>query len=90
MVRKIKEYRAAHQSGLLGAVGRTLLRLVLLIVALAVAGLYGENLRAATQAHIHADSRWVYAEVVAGLSVVTIVAYQLPFVPSYRLFLWDF
>lgn len=38
----------------------------------------------------YADGKWVYAEVVAGLSAVTCLVYAgLFFVPSEKFFAWD-
>jgi hypothetical protein len=38
----------------------------------------------------YADSKWVFAEVVAGLSAVTVLVYAgLFFVPTEKFFAWD-
>jgi len=41
------------------------------IFSIVVAALYGVDLHNSTQAHAPANSRWVYAEVVAGFSILT-------------------
>jgi hypothetical protein len=72
--------------GVIGAVIRIFLRFFQFVLALTVAGLYGVDLQRAP----YADGKWVYAEVVAGLSAVTIVVYAgLFFVRSEKLFPWD-
>jgi uncharacterized membrane protein YphA (DoxX/SURF4 family) len=57
----------------------TALNVVLLALALAVAGLYGQDLHRAHQAGKYQDSKWVYAVVVAGLSAVTAILLMIPF-----------
>jgi hypothetical protein len=37
----------------------------------------------------YTDGKWVYAEVVAGLSAVTVLIYGIPFFKSYWAFAWD-
>ena len=76
--------------GALGAIARTLLRLFQFALALTVAGLYGVDLHHGSQAHVSADGRWVYAEVVAGLSAVSCLVYAVPFIKSFWFFAWDF
>ena len=58
-------------------------------MSLVIAGLYGKDLRRATQHDEKADSRWVFAEVVAGLSVIVAGVYLVPIVKSYRTFFVD-
>ncbi|KJX98181.1 hypothetical protein TI39_contig429g00011 [Zymoseptoria brevis] len=72
--------------GVIGGVVRLVLRFFQFVLALTVAGLYGVDLQRAD----HADGKWVFAEVVAGLSAVTILLYAgLFFIPSQKLFPWD-
>ncbi|KAF2085360.1 hypothetical protein K490DRAFT_23652, partial [Saccharata proteae CBS 121410] len=54
------------------------LRLLQFVLGLTVAGLYGVDLNAARRAHTYADSKWVFAEVIAGLSCVTAAALCIP------------
>lgn len=53
------------------------LRLLQFVLAITVAGLYGVDLHAASKAHAYTDGRWVYAEVVAGLSAVSVFVYYV-------------
>jgi hypothetical protein len=72
--------------GLIGGVVRLVLRFFQFVLALTVAGLYGVDLQRAN----YADGKWVFAEVVAGLSAVTILIYAgLFFVRSAKFFPWD-
>jgi hypothetical protein len=45
------------------------------LLAIIVAVLYGVDLRSATESHANGRTPWVYAEVVAALSVLTCVGY---------------
>ncbi|KAK2591471.1 hypothetical protein QQS21_010847 [Conoideocrella luteorostrata] len=54
------------------------LHLVCFALALAVCGLYGQDLNSANKQHKYADSKWVYAVVVGALSSVTCVVYFIP------------
>ena len=61
------------------------------VLGLTVCGLYGVDLDAARRAHAYTDSKWVYAEVVAGLSVLTalLLAVPQPVVKAWALWAWD-
>ena len=85
------DHIAARSSsgGLTGAVVRIVLRFLQFVLALTVAGLYGVDLHAASRAHVAADSKWAYAEVVAGLSAFTCLVYAMPFLKSYWFWTWD-
>lgn len=62
------------------------LHLVLLVLATVTAGLYGADLDSGA-----GDGRWVYAVVVAGISVLTALLYLLPFVLRFMaVWIWDF
>lgn len=65
------------------------LRLLQLVLACAVIGLYGKSLRAADKANEKADGRWIWAVVVGGLSALTAIFYALPFWPLRFFFVWD-
>jgi len=65
------------------------LRVLQLVLACAVIGLYGKYLSRAQDAHEHADARWVWAVVVASLSAITAIIYSLPFFPLRFFFIWD-
>jgi len=58
----------------------TVLHFVAFALALAVCGLYGHDLKRASDNDVDADSKWIYAVVVGALSAVTCVAYFVPFV----------
>ena len=66
-----------------------LLRFAQFVLGLTVCGLYGVDLNAARKAHVYTDGKWVYAEVVGSLSVVTALVYCLPKVKSWYAFGWD-
>jgi len=66
------------------------LHLAQFALAITVCGLYGVDLSRARAEGKYADSRWVFAVVVAGLSAVTAVAYLHPRVPrSLYLSAWN-
>lgn len=56
---------------------RLTLRILQFIFAITVCGLYGVDLHAATKAHVGADGKWVFAEIVAGLSCIVLPIYLL-------------
>ena len=60
--------------------GFTLLHIILFILAIPVCALYGIDLDRARKAGVYADGKWVYAEVVGGLSALTAAVYCIPFV----------
>lgn len=60
-----------------------------MIIALVIAGIYGQDLRKAHSVNEPADSRWVFAEVVAGLSIITAIVYLVPAIKSTKYFAWD-
>ncbi|KAF3939747.1 hypothetical protein ABW19_dt0208841 [Dactylella cylindrospora] len=66
-----------------------ILRLIQLVLACAVVGLYGKYLDRATKADESADARWIWAVVVGGLSALTAIIYSLPFFPLRWFFVWD-
>lgn len=61
------------------------------VLALTVAGLYGVDLDNARKAGKYTDGKWVYAEIVAGLSAVTAVLYMVPFILRFAaVTVWSF
>ncbi|KAF2454018.1 hypothetical protein BDY21DRAFT_353833 [Lineolata rhizophorae] len=80
----------SKQGGAIGLIFRTLVRFLQLVLALTVCGLYGTDLNAARKADKYADSKWVYAVVVAGMSAVTCLVYLTPFIKAFYAFAWDF
>jgi hypothetical protein len=68
----------------------TAFHFVLLVLAVVVAGLYGFDLQRAAEADKHGDARWIYAEVVAGLSALTAVVLMVPSVLRFAaVWVWD-
>jgi hypothetical protein len=69
----------------------TALHIVLLALALAVAGLYGQDLRRAHRAGKYQDGKWVYAVVVAGLSALSALLLMVPALLRYMAaWMWSF
>lgn len=60
----------------------SIVHIVGLALALTVCGLYGKDLNNANHQDKYADSKWVYAVVVGGISAVTCVLYLVPFILS--------
>ncbi|KAK1070066.1 hypothetical protein LTR74_004463 [Friedmanniomyces endolithicus] len=85
------DFLTTHSSsgGLPGALARLTLRFLQFVLAITVAGLYGVDLHHAQEAHAYTDGKWVFAEVVAVLSIVTVLVYAVPFVKSWWGFGWD-
>ncbi|KAK4900988.1 hypothetical protein LTR27_002171 [Elasticomyces elasticus] len=83
--------------GLPGALARIFLRFLQLVFAVTVAGLYAVDLQDVKHIHdyklgnygVWIYSRWVFAEVVAILSIITVLVYAVPFVKSSWGFAWD-
>ncbi|KAI9802558.1 MAG: hypothetical protein M1833_001630 [Piccolia ochrophora] len=82
-------FRESSTGGFAGFVVRGIFRFLMLIFALAVAGLYGTDLNNAQKANKAGDPKWIYAVVVASLSAITAVVYMIPFVKSHVAFAWD-
>ncbi|KAK3348923.1 hypothetical protein B0T25DRAFT_445373 [Lasiosphaeria hispida] len=60
------------------------------VLAITVCGLYGVELNRASKAGKPADGKWVYAEVVGGLSAITAVLYFIPFLLRFALvWVWN-
>ncbi|KAH8884223.1 hypothetical protein GQ53DRAFT_846346 [Thozetella sp. PMI_491] len=60
------------------------------ILAITVCGLYGVDLHRASSEGKYSDSKWVYAEVVGGLSAFTAALYFIPFIIRFRVVLvWN-
>ncbi|KAM7201446.1 hypothetical protein V8F20_004910 [Naviculisporaceae sp. PSN 640] len=49
------------------------------VLAVTVCGLYGVELNRAAKAGVHGDGKWVYAEVVGGLSALTAILLVIPY-----------
>lgn len=60
------------------------------VLAITVCGLYGVDLQRAANQGKYQDSRWVYAEVVGGLSVFTTIVLMIPFVLRFAVvWIWN-
>lgn len=76
--------------GIVGAIIRIVIGFLQFILAITVAGLYGVDLHNASKAGVGADSKWVFAEVVAGLAATTVLVRGLLYcVPSEKVWPWD-
>ena len=77
--------------GLPGAIARGTLRFLQFVMALTVAGLYGVDLHNGSKAGVAADGKWVFAEVMAGLSAVTVLVYAATYAIDFHHFMfpWD-
>src|ERR1700753_4029522 len=70
--------------GALAAILHLAIRFLQFILAIAVIGLYAQDLSAARSAGVHSDANWVYAVVVSTLSAVVALIYMVPKVPWWR------
>lgn len=72
----------------MGFIVHTVIRFFQFVFAITILALYGQDIT--DQRHAgHADGRWVFAEVVAGLSAVTALIFMVPFFKTYKAFGWD-
>ena len=65
------------------------LRFLQFVFAIAVIGLYAQDLQKAHKEQKYTDSKWAYAVAVATLSAFTCLVYVVPKVKSYWAFGWD-
>ncbi|KAI9871823.1 MAG: hypothetical protein M1830_002406 [Pleopsidium flavum] len=84
-----KDRSSASGGGFMGWIIHAILRSLQFVFALTVAGLYGTDLSNARKHGVGGDPKWVYAEVVAGLSALTSIIYMVPLLKSFYLFAWD-
>ncbi|RPB05247.1 hypothetical protein L873DRAFT_1663433 [Choiromyces venosus 120613-1] len=89
MVQKSKSHRTSPPDRAFITLPRLALRILQLLLALTIAGIYGQDLHMASKHNVSAGPRWVFAEVVAGLSFLLAGIYLLPFVRSFRTFFLD-
>ena len=75
--------------GIVGFFVHTVVRFFQFVLGLTVLGLYGSDISGQRNAMGHADGRWVFVEVVAGLSTVTALVFMVPFFHTYNAFGWD-
>ncbi|PUU74370.1 hypothetical protein B9Z19DRAFT_455965 [Tuber borchii] len=89
MVQKNKSHRTPLPDTAKVTYSRLFIRIFQILISVGVAGTYGRDLHSNTQNHQSADSRWIFAEVVAGISIILAFVYMLPFVRSFRTFYLD-
>ncbi|PWW74124.1 hypothetical protein C7212DRAFT_215497 [Tuber magnatum] len=89
MVQKNKSHRTPLPDPAIITIPRLVTRILQILIALAASGIYGRDLQFATKNDQRADSRWVFAEVVVGISILLAIAYVLPFVRSFKTFYLD-
>jgi len=69
----------------------TLLHFFQFVLALTICGLYGTDLTRAREQGKYADGKWVYAEIVGGLSALTAILYMVPFILKFAaVSVWSF
>jgi hypothetical protein len=73
----IDTYQPIH-GGTAALIVHHVIRFMQFIIALAVIGLYAQDLSAAHKAHTYTDSNWAYAVVVGVLSAVMSLLYFIP------------
>lgn len=66
-----------------------ILRFLQLVFAVAVIGLYAQDLEKAHKEDKYTDSKWAYAVAVATLAAVTAILYSVPRIPWHWTFGWD-
>ncbi|MCJ1263353.1 hypothetical protein MMC22_003223 [Lobaria immixta] len=66
------------------------LRLLQLVLALTVAGIYGNGVASANKPNGYDVTKWNYAVVIASFSAITSLVYVLPYVRRWVLWPWDF
>ncbi|KAH0604750.1 uncharacterized protein H6S33_006418 [Morchella sextelata] len=84
MIKTTRPITTTHPYGLPGLIAHSALRTIQLLIALVITGIYGRDLAHASQAHEPADSRWVYAMVVAALTILVSLLFLVPAVRSGR------
>ncbi|KAF2184139.1 hypothetical protein K469DRAFT_580805 [Zopfia rhizophila CBS 207.26] len=70
----------------IGSMLRIFARLLQFVIALTIAGLYGQDLHNAAKADKYADPKWVYAVVCAGMGAIWAVVCLLPLVKAWFFF----
>lgn len=81
-----REYATASHGGFTGFIIHTVIRFFQFVLGLTVIGLYGVDLNNARIAHVYADGKWVFAEVVGTLAALTALVFMIPFIKTYRVF----
>ncbi|KAB8975996.1 hypothetical protein FH972_026875 [Carpinus fangiana] len=81
--------KVEQKSTALSYIAKAVARTLQFALAVAVAGLYGYRLSADRSTGDETPHKWIYAEVVAGMSAATAIIYMIPFVKTHVLFVWD-
>jgi hypothetical protein len=75
--------------GFFGLLLHHFLRFFQFVLALAVIGLYAQDLKAAHKSHVYTDANWVYAVIVGTLSAILSLLYLVPVLArAFFTFLW--
>ena len=85
----LRERATSSHFSFAGFLFHSILRFFQFVLALAVIGLYGQNLNSARQQNKYADPNYIYAVVVGGLAALTSLVYMVPFFKWAKLFGWD-
>lgn len=85
----IRDRRNDIGGGWSGAALRAILRVIQLLLGLSILGVYGAELAYARAMDRPLDGRWVFAVVIAGLSILTSIVYMVPLFRSYWGWAWD-
>jgi len=84
------ENGTSTHGGFLSFIVHTVIRFFQFIFAITILALYGQDITGQRNTSGgHADGRWVWAEIVAGLSAVTALIFMVPFFKTYKAFGWD-
>ncbi|VBB73706.1 Putative protein of unknown function [Podospora comata] len=68
----------------------TILHFCQFVLAITVCALYGVELDRARKANVSGDSKWIYAEVVGGLSALTALLYCIPYILRFAaIWVWN-
>jgi len=60
-------------------IAHSIFRLIQIVLALTVCGLYGVDLNKADKEHKYSDGKWVYAEITGSFSAFFALLYLIPF-----------
>ncbi|GAB1726177.1 hypothetical protein NU195Hw_g5265t1 [Hortaea werneckii] len=79
-----------HETGFTGVIARACLRVLQFIFAIVIAGIYGVDLKRASNQQKSAQTEWVYAEVAAGLTILTCIIHCFVTIKRALWVFWDF
>jgi hypothetical protein len=84
-----KRSTSSSSTSLIPLILNLLYRTLQLIFAVAVIGLYAQDLRKAHLEHKYTDSKWAFATAIGTLSAATAIVYMIPMVPKRLCTPWD-